>query len=152
MFNFSGAHFWNTFGWQRWNFIPGGTNGWHSEFQNYQIIALLWSMHQYTHHRVVIGYWFVILRKQYILLIHLSKHWIATISYTLHCCSSSSEKKLFNSSDYNQFRTQTQNCMDSFVFILLILFSHIGIRMYTTWTMMIYYDLLSIWCRTNQSI
>ena len=62
------------------------------------------------------------------------------------------EKKLFNSSDYNQFRTQTQNCVDSFVFILLILLSHIAICMDTAWMMMIYYDLLSIWCRTNQSV
>ena len=107
-------------------------------FQDCQIIALLWSVPQYQHHQVVIGYWFVIInKKRYTLLIHLGRHQIATILYTLERCSSTSKKKLFNSSDYNQFRTQTQNCVESFVFILLILFSHIAIRMLTTWMMMI---------------
>ena len=71
-------------------------------------------------------------KKQYTLLIHLGKQWIATILYTLDCCSSDSKKKLFNSSYYSLIRTQTQNRVDSFFYILLLLFSHIAIRMYTT--------------------
>ena len=71
-------------------------------------------------------------KKQCTLLIHLGKHWIATILYTLDCCSSTSKKKSFSVSDCSQFRAQTPNCVDSFVFILLILFSHIAIRLYTT--------------------